>query len=115
MLINMSDCLTFLSRPSQLVYPIQNDILQQLYFRYRKTALKRQHDTERKVFIHNGTEPIGSMGELLCSYSGTGSGVNMLVRKFNCVILLLSNSLVLHFTFELSVYKISTLLKSLLF
>lgn len=48
------------------------------YFRYRQITSKRERDSERKLFITDGSTPVSSYGEL-CMSSDTGSGLPALV------------------------------------
>jgi len=50
------------------------------YLRYRQITSKRRQDSERKVFILNGTSRVESVGELLDT-TGTGSGVPRLHQR----------------------------------
>lgn len=52
-----------------------------LYFRFRQISLKRKQDSDRKVYILNGREPVESMGELLGRSSGTGAGIPILTQR----------------------------------
>jgi len=52
-----------------------------LYLRFRQITSKRKQDSERKVYIYHGREPVGSVGELLGRSSGTGAGIPVLAQR----------------------------------
>merc|ERR1712168_1360879 len=52
-----------------------------LYLRFRQITAKRKQDSERKVYIYHGREPVGSVGELLGRSSGTGAGIPVLTQR----------------------------------
>lgn len=54
--------------------------LSYFYLRYRQITSKRERDSERKLFITDGSTPVSSYGEL-CMSSDTGSGLPALTKR----------------------------------